>query len=381
MLHHPRLPAVLALLTLAAGAEPTTAPSGFLEQVSAHFARWDGDHDGVLSADEIELALADPANQGPAGAAAATLRRAIRANPKISPVTLDRLTTAVNGPADLKPPAYEAIYQSALKKIATTNRDLFAPGDPHVQTLGQGRLGDCFLLAGVGTLAACQPDRLRRMIAVDPDGRVAVTFGTGQRVVLPPPTDGEIVIGANAHNSFNDGVWANVMEKAIGRVYLDRQKTPRHVTPYSIIGVGGTPNTPLSLITGHACRRVGCEDFQRGKLAGDERARRLDAVRDELAAAFKSGRLVVGGTADIHAGQVVVPGLYYDHSYGVLAYDRTSDVVTFWNPMGNGYTPKGEPGLTYGFPTSRGRFTVPLAEAVMWFGSFSIETDQPVPPG
>ena len=378
----------VALLSVAiTGAGPATRPAaadggGFLHQVSSHFGQWDADHDGVLSANEIEVALDDPANTGPAAAAAATLRRAIRANSKISPVTMDSLTRAVNGPADPaapKPPAYEATFRAAVHKIATTKRDLFADGGPHVATLGQGRLGDCFLLAGVGTIAACQPDRLRHMMSVRPDGQVAVQLGgVGEPVVLPPPTDGEVVIGANAANTYNDGVWANVLEKAIGHVYLGRQKTRRHSTPYSIIGVGGTPNSPLSLMTGHACRRVGCEDFQKPGLTGADRDARLNAMRDELASAFKSGRLVVGGTGDLHGGGTVVPGLYYDHSYGVLAYDRATDTVTFWNPMGNGYTPKGEPGLAHGYPTSHGRFEVKLPEAVMWFGSFSVETDQPV---
>ena len=378
----------VGITAAANGAGPATGPAddgggGFLRQVTAHFPQWDADHDGVLSANEIELALDDPANTGPAAAAAATLRRAIRANSKISPVTVDSLTKAVDGPADPgapKPPAYEATFRAAVRKIAATKRDLFAAGGPHVATLGQGRLGDCFLLAGVGTIAACQPDRLRRMMTVRPDGQVAVQLGAGEPVVLPPPTDGEIVIGANASNTYNDGVWANVLEKAIGHVYLGRQKVQRHLTPYSIIGVGGTPNSPLSLMTGHACKRVGCEDFQKaGKLTGADREARLATMRDELASAFKAGRLVVGGTGEIHGGGTIVPGLYYDHSYGVLAYDRTTDTVTFWNPMGNGYTPRGDAGLAHGYPTSHGRFDVKLPEAVMWFGSFSIETDQPVP--
>jgi hypothetical protein len=213
------------------------------------------------------------------------------------------------------------------------------------------------------------------MVAELPDGRTAVHLGNGETVTLPSPTDGEVCIGAG---TLNDGVWGNVFEKAIGHVLLERQRSGKFVTPFQIIGVGGGPNTTLSILTGHACKRVGCEDFQKpGKLAGPERTARLEAMRKELVDAFASHRLVVGGTADIHDGETVVPGLYYDHSYGVLAYDRATDTVTFWNPMGNGFTPRGEPGLAHGFPTSHGKFDVALPDAVMWFGSFSIETDQP----
>ena len=375
----------LALMLAAVGsigaAKPaaTTQPGGFIAQVRLHFAGWDADHDGALSEAEIERALDDPAMTGPAGAAIATIRRSYYAYARYRPLTLDRLTaTAAAGDAARVPP-YESFFAADLKKIDKTNRDLFATGKPDLETLGQGRLGDCFLLAPVGTVAFCQPERMKQMVTVQTDGQYAVHFGNGQTVTLPPPTDAEVAIGANAHNTMNDGVWANVFEKAIGQLLLERQRTTaKFVTPYEIIGVGGSPATPMSILTGHKLRRVGCEDFQKpGKLAGAERDRRLNEMRDALDAAFKSGHLVVGGTADISGGETKVHGLYYDHSYGVLGYDRAADVVHFWNPMGNGFKPNGPAGLENGYPTSHGRFDCPLAEAVMWFGSFSIETDEP----
>ncbi len=378
----------LTLLLLIAGglgaSHASTMQAGgddFLTEVRTHFAGWDADHDGTLSATEIERALADPAVTGPAAAAAATLRRSFYAYPKFRPITLATLTAAVDhGPiadASGKPPPYEAMFEADLRKIQRTKRALFVSGLPRVETLGQGHLGDCFLLAPVGTVAACEPERMKQMVTELPGGKVAVHFGGDRIVTVAAPTDGEVVIGANAAGGANDGVWGNLFEKAIGQVMLDRQKASRAATPYQLIGVGGTPNVPLTILTGHKCKRVGCEDFQKaGKLDAAARAARLDAVRDELSAAFKAGRLVVGGTGEIHGGAVVVPGLYYDHSYGVLGYDRGRDVVTFWNPMGNGYKPKGPSGLEHGYPTSHGRFECPLADAVMWFGSFSIETDQ-----
>jgi hypothetical protein len=371
----------LALLSATAflGAPAAAAPlrqDGFLDQVRESFSAWDSDHDGTLSADEIERALDDPAVKGPAAAAAASLRRAIRANPQISPVTIDRLAAAVNDPAsaNVKPPRYQAMFDTALRRITAAKRDLFVSGLPRVQTLGQGRLGDCFLLAALGTFADAQPEHLKKMVTERGDGKVAVHFGDGEDVIVDLPTDGEIAIGAG---TLNDGLWANVFEKAIGTLYLARQKTHRHVTPYDIIGVGGTPSSPLSILTGHACKKLHCADFQKGQLSSADREAKLAEMRQELAAAFKSGRLVVSGTAGLGGGETIVRGLYYNHSYGVLAYNAAIDVVTFWNPMGNHFVPAGDPGLVNGYATSHGRFDVPLAEAVMWLGAFSIETDQP----
>ena len=366
---HRSRPFALVLVALTGGAAPATTPTGngFLQQVRARFQQWDGDHDGTLSADEIERALADPANAGPAGAAAATLRRSFYSYSKFRPITLSHLTAAVDHDPSVtaegqpKVPPYEAMYEADLKKIERTDRAVFATGLPRVETLGQGRLGDCFLLAGVGTVAACEPERMKGMVTPLPDGRVKVQFGGGQSVTVPAPTDGEIAVGADAYGSADDGVWGNLFEVAIGQVMLDRQRKPRYVTPYQLIGVGGTPNVPLGILTGHACTRVGCEDFQKaGRLSGAAREARLDAVRDALVAAFKAGRLVVGGTGGLKGGEAIVPGLYYDHSYGVLGYDRGSDRVTFWNPMGNAYRPKGAPGLNARVPDVARAVRVPV---------------------
>ncbi len=367
--------ALLLLITTKTVAAEASAATGFLEQVKDHFAEWDTDHDGILSADEIEKAVDNPAVKGSAAAAAAALRRAIRANPEISPVTMDRLTASVHDKPSTKIPSYAVMYEIAQKKIDSANHDLFVSGQPRVETLGQGRLGDCFLLAPLGTVAASQPERLKKMVTLQPDGQIKVVFGDGETVTLPPPTDAEIAIGAG---TLNDGVWANVFEKSIGHIYLERQQTPKHVTPYDIIGVGGTPNSPLGILTGHKCQRVGCEEFQTGKLDTAARDKKLDEIRKDLTEAFQTHHLVVGGTGDIHGPETKVPGLYYDHSYGVLNYDRKTDLVTFWNPMGNRYDPKGTPSLEHGYVTSHGRFDCPLTDAVMWFGSFSIETDQPI---
>ena len=211
------------------------AKSEFAEQVRQYFQKWDADGDGSLTTDEIELAVADPKMKGKAAAAA--LRRAIRANPEVKSLSLQQIVDAVPYRANAIPKLLNLDTQFAanLERIEKARRELFVSDMPKVECIGQGRLGDCFLLASLGTVAANDPARLKNMLKALPDGKVEVTLGTGRKLVLDMPTDGEMCIGARNQN---DGMWALVYEKAIGTIYLERQKTKKHVTPLSIIGVG-----------------------------------------------------------------------------------------------------------------------------------------------
>ena len=364
-------------MALSWAAHAEAGKSGFIEQVKSHYGEWDTNHDNTLSVNEVELALGNPAIQGEEAAAVASLRRGMLGK-GIKTLTLEQLIASV--PYDSKitpaPPQYDSMYEASLTKINGAKRELFATGEPELDALGQGRLGDCFLLAALGTYVNHDPQGLKKMMQVQPDGQVAVTFGTGERVVLPAPTDGEVVIGALTRNQ---GTWANMFEKSVGRVFLEGQKAPRFVAPYSIIGVGGSPHTVLQLVTGHKVVRVGCEGIRKPGLDAATREARLGELRAKLIETQDAGRMMVAGNGAIgEQDAVTVPGIYYLHSYAVLNYDTKDDTVTFWNPFGNAYTPKGEPGLKTGYLTRYGRFTVPLTEVVQWLGSFSVESDQPL---
>ena len=350
---------------------PASAAPGFAGEVRQHFRAWDRDGSGGLSVDEIELAVHDPRVKGAAAAAAASLRRAVRAPPDVAPVTPAQVEGAAGRGA--RPP-YEAMFAAALTRIGRAPRDLFTADAPRVDRLAQGRLGDCFLLVSLGTCAARDPGRLRSIMRAQPDGTVRVRFGDGHDLTIAAPTDAEIALGASTADT---GVWANVYEKAVGTILLGRQATRRHLTPLAQIGGGGSPAVPLEILTGHEVERHPCDPYRHRRDLDGASAADLAPLRRTLGAAFADRRLVVGGVGG-KGDRVGVPGLYFAHSYGVVDFDPRADVVTFWNPMGNKFTPKGPEGLAHGYATEHGLFRVPLREAVIWFDSFSVETDRRV---
>ena len=67
------------------------------------------------------------------------------------------------------------------------------------------------------------------------------------------------------------------------------------------------------------------------------------------------------------------PGIRGNHAYAILGYDVAQDAVTLWDPHGDKFTPKGEPGLEHGYARAEGRAQIPLPELVQFFGGFSFE--------
>ncbi len=73
------------------------------------------------------------------------------------------------------------------------------------------------------------------------------------------------------------------------------------------------------------------------------------------------------------------PGLTPEHAYAVLNYDSESDAITLWNPHGNNFKPKGPAGLTNGYPTTNGVFTMALSDLTSQFNRVVFELPETTP--
>lgn len=376
-----------AFFTLSlAGAEELS----FWDRAKADFALWDLDKNGELSLAEIDRAIADPKVKAADAATAVAMRRALKSKKApLAPFTIDKIAPAKiektvpmatdknappksdkNAPpktasteVKAKGPDLEALYKSALKKISTNRASLYGPSGPKLESISQGRVGDCFCLAPLGAMTHRDPDQVRSMFQAEKDGTLKVKLGK-ELIDVPPLTDGELALLASTRG---EGNWVQLYEKAMG-LHLATKKA-KMTTPIGAVGSGGSAGTALALITGQPIERFSMKAFKDPKTEESVRKAKLEELRTRLEHAIKDKRLVCGGTPS----KVEVPGVTPNHAYAILNYDRKTDLVTFWNPHGQTFKPKGPTGLKNGYEVKVGKFDAPLTEVITWFNGFSWE--------
>lgn len=369
----------LLLASLLAATTPATAApaSAFLNEVESHFQAWDLDHDGLLSVVEIENGVASPQFKGPAAAAIASLRRAVRnADFKLPPLTQDGIHKLVPKPKDRKDlPDLEGMFGHALRRIEAGKTDLVDLSKISLNVLEQGKLGDCFCLAPMGAMLHRDPREVARLFSPDDEGFVNVTLGGNRTFRVSLPTDAERALMATTDGS---GVWANCYEKAVGQMKR-KEDDADHPTALSVVTRGGSAGTMLSILTGHEIVRASCAPFREKTTTEEEKQKALQEIRRQMVATQAAGRLICGGTlkGKTAAGHKP-PGVRGPHAYAILGYDEKTDVVTLWDPHGDDFKPAGPSGIQHGYSRTQGRAQIPLTELVQWFGGFSFETDRPL---
>ncbi len=266
---------------------------------------------------------------------------------------------------------YEKSYTWALERISKANRSLFVTQPPLIDSIRQGKTGDCFCLAALRIVMQRDPQVVVEMIKAQPDGTFSVKVGD-KIIPVPSLTDSELALGA----STNNGLWPLVYEKAIGISRIKEDAVD--ATPYNVVTKGGSAGTMMSVLTGHQIKRWSCKTWRDAASDPTKQATMLDDLRHQLVSAFAEKRLVTGGTNRLAEGQKGPPGITFNHGYAVLGYDSAKDEIHLWNPHGDSFTPKGEEGLTNGYTKTKGEFSLPLKELVTFFGGFAFEQEQPI---
>lgn len=343
------------------------ARARFLSVLDSRFLEWDADADGVLSVREIDARVADGNVKAEAASAAAALKRASRMKKLALPdFTKEHLVELAGRTATKEWPGLPEMFSGGLSRIENARRVLFASGRPRLETVHQGRMGNCFSLAPLGALAFHRPDFIvKEMIRERPDGRFDVILGK-QTVCVSAPTDAELAMTATNES---DGFWVNVYEKAAGEARNDlKPENERAATGLDALSRGGSAGTMLAFITGHEMVRFSCKFARDPKTTPEIFEHKLAELRTALIGAVKEKRLMTCGTTTTN-----IPGVTPNHAYAVLGYDPSCDTIRCWNPHGTTTSFKGEPGPAKGYPMTDGIFEMPLPVFVKEFSGLAFE--------
>jgi hypothetical protein len=346
--------------------------AGFRQLFATLFSQWDSNGDGVLDLKELNAAIEDPNVCGSDAAIAVYLHRHLQVDKEgqATGLTLSEVLALADDPNIQKNISGKAWH------IVAINHSLFAPSDPNLATFHQGGIGDCYLLAVIGTFVYHHPATVRTMIQIQTNGGFQVQFGNGRNVNVPPLTDAELILGASEGR--DHGVWLSVLEKAYAQIDLENKEhrlgtniEADAAVDTDFIGHGGYYAPVIGLLSGHRADGASLGRWvKQDPQGGLERAHTLLA---KLSVEHKLMATGVTGDKSIRLPRGIVHG----HVYGVLGYNPATRMVMVFNPWGNQVRPKGPPGLANGYPTNHGIFQVPLSDFIQLFAGFTYESDRP----
>jgi Calpain family cysteine protease len=340
--------------------------------IQADFPRWDSDHDGKLSAKEINALIENPQVTGDEAAAVVVIRSRFSKDEdenESGGLIREQLLALANDPS------VEQNFFWDKEAIRTCDHSLFLSGDPNLLTFQQGQVGDCYLLAVIGAFVNRDPQAVRRMIKPLPGNLFEVDFANGTDVTVPAATDAELLQGAKLGR--NHGVWLSILEKAFASIRETNRKKPGDASVTSAVEVprdflgGGRTGPTIQRFTGH--KTASAQLVRSAK--NDEQAtiQRINALLIQLT---RDRRLITVGT--LGKKTKLPPGVAHGHDYAVLGYNPNLRMVRVFNPWGNEFMPTGAPGLSNGYVVHHGIFNVPLQEFVQIFKRMAYETDQPL---
>ena len=336
---------------------------GFGQIVAADFARWDSNHDGELSPDEIDALIENPQVKGDEAAAVVAIRNIFSRGKKLDEskrISRDQLLALAEDSS------VENDFRWNEEKIKSCNHAPFLPGDPNLPSVQQGPMGDCYLIAVVGALVNSNPQVIRDMIKPLPDNLFEVDFPDGTKAVVAGATDAELIQGAAVGR--NHGIWLDILEKAFAQTRFGTNQTAE--VPRDILPGGRTPPS-IRRFTGHVVVNLWLD-----RANGNDPPPTIQQIDELLVRLTQENRIITAG--GLRRRGKLPAGIVRGHCWAVVGYVPQSQMVQIFNPWGNEFEPKGPPGLVNGYAVHCGVFSMPLREFLQVFQILNYETDQPL---
>lgn len=125
------------------------------------------------------------------------------------------------------------------------NEPLFKEGEPKIEDVTQGALGDCYLVAVIGSLVAANPDFIKNIMYDGGDAVTVLLYENGKsKYIKVPKTVPHISVGEGKNkrlvHAYARGVlWVQILEKAVATLFGGYDKV-----------VGGTSDVAIHALTG-----------------------------------------------------------------------------------------------------------------------------------
>jgi len=384
MRHHHLLFAAIGLCAIQ-GTLLTDSPAGqspFAQVVLREFDKWDKKHEGRLTFDVVEWWTRNPSLRGEEAAAMAMLHRVLRKETAAAAAhreshipdftrTYFEHYNQMTAKERQSHYAFDVYFLAAKVKIAKESRELFPEGMPKLSTIHQGNIGDCHFLGPLGSMVFTRPGQVKEMIGGDQEHGYSVRFPSRPSVKITPLTDTELGLLSSAGSN---GIWLAVLEKARGEVHREGSHMNTRDDVDALAASPEKTRIDIELLTGHRPERLVIPNPSKAPRKFAQAKRKL---RDLLARMDRDKHLCAAASRD--PNYVPAPaGMAGDHSYAVLGYDRSNDVVHVWNPWGNSFTPRGGEGIKAGYETLHGAFKMPLKDFAREFSVVCHESSEPV---
>jgi hypothetical protein len=255
-------------------------------------------------------------------------------------------TRELDGQQLIDPVQREADDPLGLTAVRRDRVVLFGAAGPAYTDIEQGRVGDCYFMAALASIARTAPDRIRQLVTDLGDGTFAVHFHNtdGSDAVVRvdadfyrAPADGRLQYAGRRTDRVN---WVSVVEKAWA-YHRDQRGT------YDSIADGNARGISVELALGLPRSTYfsnGEADATRDCRPDPSRFVNADAMVNRLLIELRSGRAVTLGGPSILSrdgdgiAQVADNERRGQHVYMVKEVDPRSRTITLYNPYGSEFT-------------------------------------------